>query len=1454
MSTNRPNSMKLQGRRRDVVGESDELRKEDVLDQIYYATLAQYLVPTTPEHLECAEFLAQFRRRYSRTEDLGQGEGNKTIDLEDGNYRRAVDTTRLGLLKRQLAVVEFRVIRRLFQSNIAHLISTEAPVENQEREGGGTIPEARQRWDQALQTLAIELLDRYGHADRNEDADLVEKRLGAHARATRHEILDSDGLHTVEFSALMVPLLSHLHQSCRRRPDLDGEREGALEAKATVRQNGVGVNWPVSSINRSLLRNWQQLLEQAGLEHSPLNCYPYVRFEPLETESKMLMVCVTPLDKSFVDPRVEDSHRIAGITLAVFDIGHAGVDIDPDDLAELAVLIRLNLSRLNNTIGCFRSQQALEASAGEATEISRFWYGTGVDRLLSARRKDGTLDDEETLDLWDRFVSELLCATIPGVKTVETFPFDRAYLFEATGASEQSWLTDGLRVRILEAGLKSNSPEDRGGILTALERGDRELSDFEVTQKSIDDDDRNEFWIKYDEKKRKLLLVAHEEGLDNTEDAIEIESAPLGNTEARTIGQKLRTLIGFVHPDYGVDDTGTEEERDENEKRRDLSRGVWPFFVEEGLAYDFQHGMELKQEIRLLFNLQKAYFKHIENRARRNRRRKLVKSIEAFRESLEGKRTKVVYASFDPTLHPENQVGIGDNAKLYLSERHRFTLMLVADDDLEKSQTELDAEKQDLKLLIRLVIRQMLRERVLIATEVDNTIRVARAALKGFEHRLKNIDLPENTKPQVLGLAESVNKLLDIDAGKDLPETTFESEGISFLRFALPPKTKMSKDDKTRFEDEPKIDRESIEAKLTALASEDLRRATGDHVTPIIRVLDSSLPQFKAELPRGIIAECFSVVLKNAAQAAADPKVPDKHEVIIEVQASPAMNAKDPNAWLVYIVVENTTVPIPADRFDKLNSETPQLQDRYAQKDSLGGSHGYGVYTARQQLRRFLGRGADIRYVPVGSDRLQARITLPVTLNTEGKVISRRGGDAAGEVELPDSPVGRHVLYVEDDPSIVEKTMPFLESVLEPMGIAVVRAATRVQAINSLGRGSPLLMISDMTIPYEDVHGNADRKEGALLIEKFIAMHASAEHPPPVWIVSGEDVDDIQDTIANDDDRGSPGYRWADLSSAGSALAAPGLIHIPGADAPDTRTKFLNQAEERLRLTEALQALDTHQPKPVEETEVMICVRHAELSQKNLNDEVKGYLDRYRGQSSPDELLVIDTNPSTFKDLRQDLGVWFSLPPQHELLYQEGERPRPLYNSDFHKTIFCMLRLPDKHNQRLTPTMRYWGLRHNLLFLPEKVTPEQAAQLWSRLYRGRDGVLRHIRHQWYSLQAVDGAKKHYNSVLKKVNSILDSSFTWEGKTEKALVKALANHDDPEQYLKQLAAIVTPTSCEANLKVHKSLYRELNELEKSLLTFGQEPEASEDMRQDRGVKLAGMLRALNEAMKVEGVSK
>jgi hypothetical protein len=549
MSPNRLNSIKLQGGQRDVVGELDEIRKEDVLDHIHHATLTKYLVENPPVQLECAEFLAQFRRRFAKDEDIGQGEGDSRIEV-DAQYQRTVNSSTLNLLTRQLAVVEFRVVMRLYQSNIAHLSNSEGFASKQGSTSSTDDIAIRTRWDHELRELVYELLQHYGRADRDEDADLVEKRLEAHASASRHEVLTRKDLRPAEFNAILIPLLSHLYQATTRRPDIDAGVDIQYRATPNEKHRGVGVKWKVSSINRSLLHNWQTLLEQAKLERSPLNCYPYVRFEVLEHESKMLMVCVTPLDAAFVDPRVEDAHRIAGVTLAVFDIEQFGGDVEQDELSDLAVLFQLTMARLSNTIGCFRSQQALMAAAGEATEISRFWYGTGVDQLLGARRKEGMLEEEDTLDLWDRFVSQLLCANIPGVTTVETFPFDRAYLFECTGASEDNWHTDGLRVRVLEAGLKSNAPVDRGGILTALERGKRSLSDFDVTQKSIVDDDRNEFIIRYSAEERKLTLAAAEASREATEARTEIEwTAELSSTEARTIAHKLRTLLSFTHRD-----------------------------------------------------------------------------------------------------------------------------------------------------------------------------------------------------------------------------------------------------------------------------------------------------------------------------------------------------------------------------------------------------------------------------------------------------------------------------------------------------------------------------------------------------------------------------------------------------------------------------------------------------------------------------------------------------------------------------------------------------------------------------------------------------------------------------------------------------------------------------------------------------------------------------------------
>src|SRR5262249_18574975 len=207
----------------------------------------------------------------------------------------------------------------------------------------------------------------------------------------------------------------------------------------------------------------------------------------------IFVCCVTSSDPWFFDDRrIPFDVKLPGIVVGFYDIADRS-GLGAADFRELEDALRTRLASVSARVMSHKRGVLLETAAGEAANISRYWFGEGVSKLLESTAGGGGLEHEDVVEFWTRFIRDLLCAEIAGISFTEVYPFDRAYIIRRTGANPFPLAADGARtridrveIRVLEAALQSDAPEDRFQYLTSAERGNRSIqADFNITKKRI---------------------------------------------------------------------------------------------------------------------------------------------------------------------------------------------------------------------------------------------------------------------------------------------------------------------------------------------------------------------------------------------------------------------------------------------------------------------------------------------------------------------------------------------------------------------------------------------------------------------------------------------------------------------------------------------------------------------------------------------------------------------------------------------------------------------------------------------------------------------------------------------------------------------------------------------------------------------------------------------------------
>lgn len=1204
----------------------------------------------------------------------------------------SLDHTPLALVRRVRFMFEFSISDRRFHSRLIPL------KDGEERR-------LDERSEKRLEDVVERMQAFYLDPTRDSREQPASRRLLARTnRSLEDASPDNDGEEPWELLQLMVPLTRHLYEVCVRNPT------GAAQ-------------FEVDGFNRALVRNWRRLLEQGAVtikrrsevgtrEEAPLssvlNCYPYLQFHEFDSEY-MLMVCVNALNESFIDYKVLYEHRIPGITLALIDRGD--LDDQEANLRQLTSYCSQLFDRLDTTFVAHRFRIALEASAGEAASISRYWYSKGVVQLLGSDADRGALEDEDVLDFWERFVRDILCARIPGVAKTEIYPFDRVYLMDWTGVSESD-VAPSIRVRVLEAAVKSLNPKDKNQSLISLQRIGRELDEFDVTDKviqyrmNLECQKVSTFASDSDFVLRSLDKRFFIERSDGAQEEFRPQfQADPAKEDDKSVELLFRTLLDAMR----TEDVGQKIDREGRQQ------WVWGLLHNMGLAYEYRHGVNLLEDFPAVHAMQDAYFRLLQKLVEQEGTGALDSEDTCAVDSGQGagrkRLAKVLYVAYDPMLHPETIERVGKHDENLIPRTQRFTMLLVADDDIEKSASELDAEKKDLQLLLEMIIRQRLRDKQRERHAVRKRLNILKETLQQFMHRLHgDHELPQVKRDQIRAIWEGLKPILEHEKRK-LEHLVMEPDGAGLLEQLQGPSDK-GRNDMLAF----------LKERCASICALDPRAQS-----PQVSYLPSVLPRLALRLPFGVVRESFDVMFKNACEAAAAPEAPEPRYVTVQVQARPDASDLAGSTWLVDVIVENSTLPIDQERLAKLNAETPTVVEVNQRKLH---STGIGVATARAQLKDGVGKGADIRYLRNARNRLQSRMTLPAVL-VENEDL---------EAHLEQSPVVQamqstqdhgFLLYVEDTEDIARSNIVFLKNALAPSGIGLQWCRSFKTAKGLLDQKIPRLVITDMAILQSDANDSADAKYGRMLVSALVSLAKQSGARPPIWIVSGHDLEACKKTITGIKDFSSAGYTFVNVTDAADLLQEGHVFLLQN-------IKFIHECSAAMAGIEKLTwEVGEHDRLALVDTPAVDDAGRftaASFGKSAFDKKLQAYFGANNGRDVLDEVFVATTSVATREKLSDLLLSWFRHPGMRDLEDPE-EPPCALFDTTAHKTVVLSVSLEPELAVQVSPAFAHWCLCRNIVLHDGRLHDSLVAAYWRDHIKDHKGVFSVIRHDLNSFAA-----------------------------------------------------------------------------------------------------------------------
>jgi hypothetical protein len=775
-------------------------------------------------------------------------------------------------------------------------------------------------------------------------------------------------------------------------------------------------------------------------------------------------------------------------------------------------------------------------------------------------------------------------------------------------------------------------------------------------------------------------------------------------------------------------------------------------YDDNGLLFHYEHGINMTSDVPLLNQLLVSYFhyldlanKDIDDQFRREAlrqdnlnedqistlieryslRRKLDRDTEInpdianLTKSISSRKAaKVVYISYSWLLNDENMqrtfTKIGNGSKdsaqrSLLGSEYSYTMILVADQDPEKSLAQLVAERENLNLFFRLVMQRIWIDRLTEQGYLEKKSQTISDSLGQFLHRAKLLIPDRKGREEIQSLYDNLQRLMQPTI------VTPKKESITGYADVF----NMFLDLSSEHVSEPN----SITSKLDELVRQWFPTLSVEEELIDIDVLPSNLPKLEVRWPKAVIMDAFYVILKNACEAAlADNGYDKKKFVRVQLQAIPSNSDSKQQIWFVDTVIENPGGPIPPEILSLLNSPNPNPLKRNPQKE---GSTGVGVFLARYQLQNVIGYGCDILFTNLENGIVQTRLRLPGVLveDTRSDTISQESGLYARSIE------GDYVLYVEDNPENYEEAVSKMQLALDYYGVPLFHRRGLAGALELVQSRLPKMIFSDLFISKNEADGGASSLAwGISLIQGILECAKRQGEFPPLWVLTAEDEPEVRKHLG---DITGYGYRYIpSIITDPKELSTTATICIFSQEKrPDLISQFLPVLHEIFdtRLTSGQLGVYSA-TEEINKEEIPVFINS--LALKSPEFEVLSNLFMDIQSRKQDGIVIVRGHCNTIDDIGANLNKWFGhpgIPIIDPLLPSFGTNYR-LTNHVWHKDLLLVLSVTQDIFETLPIQFLYWGLSRNLIFEKRFIKDQDIARMWRVIRQEDRGPLSQMRH------------------------------------------------------------------------------------------------------------------------------
>ncbi|MEP3523992.1 MAG: hypothetical protein ABJN24_01055 [Hyphomicrobiales bacterium] len=1074
---------------------------------------------------------------------------------------------------------------------------------------------------------------------------------------------------------------------------------------------------------------------------SPVNVLPYVAIEPIDTNfNTIAVIMVEPLDPLFVDERVPDDVRLPTVSVGLYDT-RALRQVSHNNLREVQNALRISLASTSYRLTTQSSRDILALAAGEAADISRYWYNEGIAKLFGHDANMSGLEKEDTVTFWERFVEDLLCADIPGLRDVEVYPFDRAIILQEVGSRDvMDDKERGVEISILETGLTSISPKDQGTVLSSPQRVGRDLgTEFDLTRKRVLFKGRYKIQpTDFDD----MFSISPSVQIGKKSVAGTLQTLRLAEDETENVANlSLQSIISSLRGNK----RNEESQAAQNKLRQKVS--------DEGILFSYESGIRLKDNSPQLEKLITEHFIFMNQHAADLPGLFNHSDLNNFVASINNNDSKIVTFVFDPEMSSSNKIPGGG---YFLSPTNAVTLILVADEDVEKSVQDTNAEREDFKVVLNMIVRQRVQDKQKEHGIVTNRLQTATAMLSGLFHKIAASGLSPGEKAEIQSQWDGIKQIISDDS-EALNVNVSSSEALIFLlsQSGLEDKQLQSalmEWDGDKFALEV---RTVLERRLSSLLANFSRTIKTKLRTDIkLDIAKTSMPETSLQFPRAAICECFDVLFKNAIEATVVLPQDIPAIVSISVEVRPGQNGTS----VLDIRLDNNFSKMDEDTWFLLVSPEPQhMGENKDKQKKTGHSTGIGVFAARQLLQKGFGKGADIYFEGLGAKSIRARMSIPC------QVLPPQLTDntVATPVTIEQPQLGENfsplILYVEDEESLRINGQKQLAAAFGEERIIV--SDNQADALMYMERYSPPILLTDMSI-LKQAGGRSHVFFGAGLIAAFFRTgRGEGDNRKRCFVLSGGSSNDIRKQIKQELAETPPDevqikfasfkHPWKIDDKENDVLILEALKQPADSESllPFISTLIEGQLANR-QSTELVKPDDDF-----DSTEVTPDLTLASSDSAKWIDHGKTLSDRIDAvqQETATGTLYVKIPGRTAS---AGIAQWLAHPGMIDPSIS-GKRVWPLWNADYSQHVVGVIAMPEKWDSMAA---RYWLTRNKILL--SCVASGFDQDHWANFRSESGGFLARLRHDVRNVR-LETTRRTIFDEIEKLSKEIETALAFD---------------------------------------------------------------------------------------------